>query len=58
VVQGIVIQLDLYRASGTAINDAGDFASVTQTAARTRTLQFTLGSNNFDFHVASPKKPA
>ncbi len=60
VVQRVVIQLDLYRGSGAAVDDAGNLAGVTQTAARTRTLQFTLGSNNFDFHSISPvftKKP-
>ena len=58
VIQRVVVQFDLHRAGFTTVNDTGDFTGVTQTAARTRTLQITLGSNNFDFHVASPKKPA
>ncbi len=55
VVQRVVIQFDLHRGGGAAVDDAGDLARVTQTAARTRTLQFTLGGDDFDFHETSPK---
>src|SRR5512143_1536237 len=55
VVQRIVIQFDLQRGGSATVDDAGDLARVTQTAARTRTLQFTLGGDDFDFHGTSPK---
>ena len=48
VVQRVVIQFDLHRGGVAAIDDAGHLAGVTQAAARTRTLQVTLGSIDFD----------
>src|SRR5574340_1240840 len=50
MVQRIVLKFDPHRGSGAAVDDAGNLAGVTQTAARTGTLQFTLGGDDFDFH--------
>jgi hypothetical protein len=56
VPQGVVVKLNQLRLCGAAIDDAGRFARIAQTAARTRSLLGALKSD--EFHSDTPKNSA